>query len=164
MGATHMNKFEKAMRKIEKTMSAISFAEEGEFETARELIKEDRQVLLGIRHGEIEDRTLKYALNTCKRIGAGLDILFVSSPGATDPALERFISELQKESIKYRLVRKSGCLKQEIIEHTNARKEILFVVIESSDNLDTDCKGSHKRLSESWQNLKCPLVVVMEGA
>ena len=158
-----MNKLKKTMQKIEKAMMAVSFAEEGEFGAAREIMKEERRVLLGLRQGLIDRKTLKYAVNTCKRVGAGLDILFVSSPEYKDPVLEAFLSELKRDGIHYRLIHKSGCLKQEIIDYTNTRKEVLFVVIESSDNLEVDCKGKGKRLSESWQNLKCPLVVVMEG-
>ncbi|MCL4492733.1 MAG: hypothetical protein M1510_12705, partial [Nitrospirae bacterium] len=77
--------------------------------------------------------------------------------------LEQFLSELKQAGIDYRLMRKNGCLKQEIIDYTNSKKEILFAVTESSDNLDVDCKGRGKRLSEAWQNLKCPLVIVSDG-
>lgn len=158
-----MKKLKKMMGKIEDALSAVSFAEEGEFRTATEILKEQRRVLLAVRDGRLERRTLKYALNTCKRVNAELDILHVSR-GAALPGLEEFFSELNKEGITYRVIAKSGCLKQAIIEHTDSNREILFVVIESSDNLDVDCAGKEKRLSESWRNLKCPLVVVSESA
>ncbi len=142
-------------------MAAVSFAEEGEYDTARELIKERRKVLLAIRRGQIDPRTLRYAVNTCKRIGASLDVLYISASEGEDPVLAQCISELEKEGMDFRLTRKSGCLKQEIIDYTNSKREILFAVTESAEHLDTGCKG--KALSEAWQNLKCPLVVVADG-
>ncbi len=151
-------------KKVEDLMSAVSFAEEGEFETAREFMKEERRVLLAVRRGQLDRKTIRYALNTCKRIGASLDILYIAPSEVSDPVLEEGFSELEREGINYRLIQKSGCLKQEIIDYTTSKNEILFAVTESSDNLDVDCKGQGKRLSEAWRNLKCPLVVVTESA
>lgn len=152
------------MGKIEDTLAAVSFAEEGEFETAREILNEERRVLLAVRERRVDDKTLRYAVNTCKRVKADLDILHISASESGDSMLERFLGGLREEDILYRLIRKSGCLKQAIIDYTNSRKEILFVVIESSDTLDIDCAGKDKRLSESWKNLRCPLVVVSDAA
>lgn len=149
-------------KKIEDWLSAISFAEAGEFETAKEIMKGNRRVLLALRSGQIDQKTLKYAINTCKRVGADLDILFVSPTGYVDPGLKQFTEELQRNRISHCLMQKNGDMKQEIIDYTDSHKEILFVVIESSDSLDVDCKGRDKRLSEVWQDLKCPLVVVMD--
>lgn len=150
-------------KNIEDLMSAVSFAEEGEFETARELMKEDRRVLLAVRRGHIDRKTFRYAVNTCKRIGASLDVLYVSPSEGEDPVLSQCISELENEGMDYRLVRKSGCLKQAIIDHTNSRREILFAVTESAEHLEMDCAGKGNGLSEAWRNLRCPLVVVADG-
>jgi hypothetical protein len=152
-------------KKIEDIMSAISFAEEGEFDTAKEIIKKEKRVLLAVRDGRIDRKTLKYTLNTCKRIAASLDMLFVSEGGSDiPPILRQFQSELDSEGIKHSLISKQGCLKKEIISHTNAEKDIVFAVIESTEHLDIECRGRDKKLSELWQSLKCPLVVVMDGA
>jgi hypothetical protein len=159
-----MNKFTKMMGKIEDALAAVSFAEEGEFDAAKEIMKEERRVLLAVREGQIDIRTLKYALNTSKRVGADLDILYVSANEVIEPVMARFLSELQEKGTFYRLIRRGGCLKQAIIDYTNSNREIIFVVIESSDTLDVDCAGKDNRLAESWKNLKCPLVVVSEAA
>ncbi|MCL5062341.1 MAG: hypothetical protein M0Z70_00190 [Nitrospiraceae bacterium] len=158
-----MRKLKKTMSKIERLMSAVSFAEEGEFNTAREMLKEERRVLLAVKREQMDKRTFRYAINACKRIGAHLDILYISPVEAMDPVLEECLSEIEKEGINYRLMHKSGCIKQEIIDYTNSKKGVLFAVTESSDNLNVDCKGKDKKLSEAWQNLKCPLVVVADG-
>jgi hypothetical protein len=160
--------FKKMMKSMESALAAASLAEEGEADAARSILKEDRRVLLALKQGQIDARTLKYALNTAKRIGAHLDILSVSATGRgeskLDPMLEHFVTELKAEQIQYRLIPRTGCLKQQIIDYTNSEKEILFAVIESPHSLDTDCNKKDKALSELWRNLKCPLVVVMDGA
>ena len=148
-------------KRIEEMMSAISFAEEGEFETAKEFLKEERRVLLAVRKDQVDRRTFTYAINTCKRINAALDILYISGSKEQDPTLQQYLSELTREGISYRLVQKGGCLKQAIIDYTNAIKGILFAVTESSDNLDVDCKGM--KASKAWKDLKCPLVVVEDS-
>src|SRR3990172_3833996 len=162
----------KLTKKLEAFFTAVTFAEAGELETARHImqeeLREDRRVLLALREGHIDTKTLKYALNTAKRIGAHLDILYVSADGIEDQngraALARFQSELKAEGVQNRLIRSTGCLKQAIVDYTDREKEILFAVVESSGSLDTECKNKDTRLSELWQDLKCPLVVVMEEA
>jgi K+-sensing histidine kinase KdpD len=163
-------KLKKMMKAVEQALTAASFAEEGEMETAHSMMMESRRVLLALKAGQIDAKTLKYALNTAKRINAQLDILYVtssSSAGPQDagsPVLESFRSELAAEGITHRLIPRSGCLKQRIIEYTTSEKEILFAVIESPSSLDSDCNKQDKELSELWRKLKCPLVVVMDGA
>jgi hypothetical protein len=163
-----MDRLKKMMKQIEDVMAAATFAEEGVPAAARSLLSEGRRVLLGLKEGRIDARTLKYALNTAKRINAQLDILFVSSGPAGSPApdaeLERFQQTLRAEGVNYRLISRTGCLKQQIIDHTQKDKEIAFAIIESPNSLDMDCNKRDRTLSELWQKLKCPLVVVMDEA
>ena len=161
-------KLKKMMKNMESIMAAASFAEEGEAATAQSILKEGRKVLLALKEGRIDAGTMKYALNTAKRIGAHLDILYVSAnekrESDVDPKLGSFESELGREGIQYLLIQRTGCLKQQIIDYTNSEKDILFAVIESPNSLELDCNKRDKTLSELWQKLKCPLVVVMDGA
>jgi hypothetical protein len=163
-----MDRLKKMMKQIEDVMAAATFAEEGAPEAARSLLSEGRRVLLGLKQGRIDAKTLKYALNMAKRINAQLDILFVSSGSdpsgvvVPDAELARFQETLRAEGVPYRLITRTGCLKQQIIEHTGKDKEIAFAIIESPNSLDMDCNKRDKTLSELWQKLKCPLVVVME--
>ncbi len=161
-------KLKKMMKNMESILAAASFAEEGETATAQSILREDRKVLVALKEGRIDAKTLKYALNTAKRIGAHLDVLYVTAPGSgdhtADPLLAHFESELKAEGILHRVIPRTGCLKQQIIEYTNSEKDILFAVIESPNSLDVDCNKKDKTLSELWQKLKCPLVVVMDGA
>jgi len=162
-------KLKKMMKKMEDVLAATSFAEEGESEAARSLLTDGRRVLLALKEGKLDIKTLKYAVNTSKRIGAQLDVLYVAAAvaeedGTDDPLITNLQAELSAEGIQYRLIRQTGCLKQAVIDYTNREKEILFAVVESPDSLDADCNTKDTRLSELWQKLKCPLVVVMDGA
>ena len=161
-------KLKKMMKTVEDALTAVSFAEEGEMAAARSVMTDGRRVLLGLRAGRIDSKTLKYALNTAKRISARLDILYVSATNGSlaeiDPQLRNFEAELSSEGVRYRLIMRTGCLKQQIIDYTNREKEILFAVIESPTSLDVDCNRGDTALSDLWQKLKCPLVVVMDGA
>lgn len=155
-----MNRFSK---KIEEMLSAISFAEEGEFQTAREILREDKRVLLALNETAIDNRTLVYALNAVKRVGAALDILLISQSSDMDPLIKKFIADLSNEGIEHRLIQKTGCLKEEVIDFSKKNNNILFVVVESSDSLNTDCKGKNRKYAETWRRLNRPLVVVMDG-
>src|SRR5450759_3862544 len=94
-------KLKKMLKHMESILAAASFAEEGEMATAQSILRENRKVLVALKEGRIDARTLKYALNTAKRIGANLDILYVTAPGGgdhtVDPLLVHFESELKTE-------------------------------------------------------------------
>jgi hypothetical protein len=161
-------KFKKMMKQIEDAMAAVTFAEEGHADAAASLFKRERRVLLALKEGHIDAKTFKYALNSSMRIDARLDILYVAAPASREPVanplLQQFEAELNAAGIGHRLIRRSGCLKQEIIDYTNKEHEVLFVVVESPGSLDADCTRKDGVLTELWKNLRCPLVVVTDHA
>jgi hypothetical protein len=151
-------------KRFEDIMAASAFAEAGEFKTAQEILKDGSRILLAIKEGHLDKKILKYALNTCKRVVANLDILYISSTDKMDPVLKQFLTEFEKEGIDYSLIRKEGCLEKEIKEYTDSHDKIAFVIIESSDALDIN-RTKDSKLLEAWQNLnlQCPLVVVTDS-
>lgn len=151
----------KLMKKIEDIMAAVVFAEAGEFETAREILKERQKVLLTLTGKDSDKKSFKYALNICKRINAGIEILYMSK---TDEMLNRFTEELRHEGIEHHVTRKEGCIKEEIIELAKKMRDINFVIVDSSEGLETECEQTDKTLSKTWEGLRCPLVVVMDGS
>lgn len=160
------NKIKRMMKQVEDAMAAVTFAEEGEAEAAASLFKRERRVLLALKEGHTDGKTLRYALNASLRMSASLDILYVSAPGSTStagPLLEQFTAELKRSGIPYDVKNRSGCMKQEIIDHTNSRNDVLFVVVESPKSLDADCRKKDGALTELWKNLRCPLVVVSDA-
>jgi hypothetical protein len=151
------------MDRFDDLMSAISFAEAGEHEKARELLKGRDTVLLAVSERVIDRNVLKYALNLSKRIEAGIDILYLTKSGEKNPLLEAFMSEAREKGIDCSLVKKEGCIKKAILDYTEKKKEVLFVIVGSTPELDIECKTGEKSLSEAWKRLKCPLVVVSKG-
>ncbi len=151
------------MDRFDDLMSAISFAEAGEHEKAKELLKGRDTVLLAISERVVDQHALKYALSLSKRIKAGIDLLYLAKSDAKNPLVETFICDARKMNIACTLVRKEGCMKKAILEYTGRKKEILFVIVGSTPELDIECKAGEKSLSEAWKKLKCPLVVVSKS-
>lgn len=153
----------KLFKSFETAMAAAAFAEAGEFDTAREMLRENRMVLLALTGEKSDINAFRHALNLCKRIHASLEILHVSDK---DTGLsDTFKSELGKNGVNYEYIHKTGCLKEQILRHTSNNSGTLLVVVESSEKLDLNCaKKPDKALREFWKNLKCPLVVVSDMA
>jgi hypothetical protein len=151
----------KWMRKVEDAMAAAAFAEAGEFDIARETLKGPRKILLALRGEKSDANAFRYALSTCRRIGAGLEILYVSK--IEKEMLRKFRSELKREGIDYDVIRKTGSLEQEIRNYTGMKRDILFVVVEVSEGVDIHGKKAERIIADAWKNLKCPLVVVSQG-
>ena len=154
----------KFSEKMDKMFTAVTFAEEGEFDTAREFMMDNRRVLLALTENGIDRKTLLYTINTCKRINAELDILYLTKTKEKNTSLETFFSELNSEGIKYRLIVKIGSLRQEIVTYTESNKEILYVIVDSSDNWDTTSGEKERDFPDLFKNLRCPLVVIKESA
>ncbi len=150
----------KWIKKLEDIMAAASYAEAGEFETARQTLRENRRILLALTGERSDKNAFRYALNTCKRITADLDILYVSD--SVKGLLKEFQSALKKENIAYQLIQKSGNLEEEVRNYSSMKQDILFVVVEVSEDFAMHSKKADKILEDAWDNLKCPLVVVSQ--
>jgi len=152
-------------KKIEDMLSAITFAEAGEFESARELMaSKKKRVLLAIQSGLGEGKATRYALNTCKRNNADLDILFVDQAGTTNKEIRPLIKEAKREGVYYRIIRRKGRLTDAIIDYTNSESDILFVVVESLKSPNRKGNLHNDSLYKGWDSLRCPFVVISGAA
>jgi hypothetical protein len=151
------------MKQFEKIMSAAAFAEAGEFETAKRMLNERRKVLLVLTGGEPDMKAAKYAINTSKRIGAGIEILYLARNNEEKSFLEEYLEELKTKGIEYQVTQCEKSLKEEITRFIEKEKDIEFVVIDSDEVVVRSAKGRKIALYE-WESLKCPVVMVSELA
>lgn len=154
------------IKKFEDIISESAFVTVGELKTTGDIRTDGKRILLAIKGGHLDEKILRYTLNTCKRVVANLDILYVSSFDEVEPMLEEFLSEFEKEGVDYKLIRmtdETDSLEKAIREYTDSHEEIVFAIIECPDRmLDKDNKAKDRGLSALSRNLKCPLVVVTE--
>lgn len=145
-------------------MSAVAFAEAGEHETTREILKGHKTVLLAISDSAFDKDALKYALNISERMKANLEILYVSESEKDRKGLKNFLSEVEKVGFRFSLVMEKGCVKKAILDYTDKRSEILFVIVGAAIELNIGCDVKEKTFARAWKRLKCPLVVVSKNS
>jgi len=149
------------MKQFEKIMSAATFAEAGEFETAKKMLHERKKVLLVLTGREADMKAARYALNTSKRIGAGIEILYLAKDSQEKSFLEEYLKELKTKGIEYQVTPCEKSLKEEITRFIEKEKDIEFVVIDSDEVSFCSGKDEKEALNE-WERLKCPIVLVSE--
>jgi hypothetical protein len=150
-------KLSSLIKKFDNLMVATAFAEEGEFEMAREMAGTKQRVLLVLTGRTSDVKCFTYALNFCKRMKAGLQILCMESCRDT---VEHLDAELRKAGIDYRLDVVDGCLKKAVVEITSENQGFDYVVVNSYRGLDTGCGAEAEILPDVRDVIKCPLVVV----
>jgi len=149
---------------LEKMPVAATFAEAGDFQGAAEALRPGRKVLLAVRDDRIDEKVLNSALNLCKRMDAGLDILLVAPGDALPAPLEALLQKLQEEGVYYQLARQPGCRGRDIIRYANTHECISLVLVDSLDNWGDQAPGAGEKISDFWRKLACPLVVASAAA
>lgn len=151
----------KLSEKLENMFSAIAFAEEGKFDTARDMLGGGRKVLLVLTGRETDVKSLKYAFSIAARTQAGLEVL-AATGGGTAEVLRLCEEEARRQEVTLKVTRKSGCIKEAVIRYAKDRRDLVCVVIESTEALNADCSSEQKRLTGVWEKLGCPLALVTE--
>lgn len=145
------------MKQLEDTFSAYAFAEAGEYDTARQLVKTDERVLL-VLTGTIGDvKSLKYAENFCDRMKAKLEV--ICSAGMRE-SVEVSLRSIREKGIEYSVAETDGCLKQAMVDITLANEDIRYVVVNSYSDLEAGCGGDLNAKADIRDMVRCPLVVV----
>lgn len=149
-------------KKIEDAFAAAAFAEAGEVESARELARGSRKVLLALRGAPSDSKSFTYAMSVAKRIGAALEVMVFASRQTNAAVIQHYRELLEQSGIEYHFTNVRGCMKTEILEYTTKRSNIQFVVAESIDVFNNECQQETRSLRGALKNLRCPLVLVSE--
>jgi hypothetical protein len=172
-----MNALTTLFKKLEETMTAATFAEAGEFETARQFLKTNKnahkRVLLGTDKPEIGVRTISYALHLCQRLGGGLEIFHMLRLPKNEPGsglsqekepLASLNSALQEKGVVYQPVSGLGCLADEVLRHAGTRGDILCVVFDALEPDGVSCRKAKENMIAKFQTLHCPVVMYAGSA
>jgi len=151
------------MKQFEKIMSAAAFAEAGEFETAKRMLYERKKVLLVLTGRETDMKAARYAVNTSKRVRAGIEILYLAKDSEEKSFLEEYLQELKTKGIEYHVTPCEKSLKEEITRFIEKERDIEFVVIDS-DEIGVCSARDQKAALNEWERLRCPVVLVSESA
>ncbi len=149
--------------RLEKMWAAAAFAEAGEFETARMLVQERRNILLVLHEAEPPPGVLSTALSMMERLEAGVEILLRMGEGQRPPALSHFLEEVARNGKNSRLLYRPELSWETVVSHARSVPETVCILVESLERWGL--KGNpDKRRSPSWSNrLPCPLVVTAIG-
>jgi len=147
------------VKQFEEIMSSVAFAEAGEIGSAIKILHERHKVLLVLTGEETDMKAARYALNICKRIGVGIEILYITKNNDEIPFLEEYLKELKTKGIEYQVRRVRESMKEEIARFTEKEKNIQFVVIDSQD-LGIRSESDKTETLKKWERLTCPLVLV----
>lgn len=159
-------------KKLEEAMTAATFAEAGEFETARQFLTTSKnvrkRVLLGTDKPEIATRTISYALHLCQRLGGGLEIFHMLHLPENETAfglglekepLAALNNALQEKGVVYQPFNGLGCLADEVLRHAGTRRDILCVVFDVLEPDGTGCRKAKENMIAKFQALHCPVVM-----
>jgi len=147
------------VKQFQEIMSSAAFAEAGEVGSAMRILHERHKVLLVLTGEETDMKAARYALNICKRIRVGIEILYITKSDDDIRFLEEYLKELKTKGIEYEVRSYKESMKEEIMRFLEKEKDIQFVVIDSED-LGIDSASDKSETLEKWERLNCPLVLV----
>jgi siroheme synthase len=152
-----MKIFTTSLRALERDLAAAAFAEAGEFETAREMRKGEKRVLLVLGGHPTDRQALQYAVSFCSRMGTSLEILGDAKSAAT---VKAFASELEQKHIGYTVTLTEGNLQSAAAELTRRNTHIDYVIVNSQGISEKSSRKGPASLAELQRSFSCPLIVV----
>lgn len=147
------------LKTFQDSMAAAAFAEAGEFEAALSFLEPlkgvlKKKVLLTIDGEEIHPNLIQYAINLCKRIGAGLEILHVHLPTRKKKRTREFFGRFNIDYLAHG--RGAGFL-ETVTGYAIGRRDIMLVILGMTGQPGHKCE--EKCIEGMSRQLGCPVVV-----
>jgi hypothetical protein len=111
---------------------------------------EVRRPLLALDGGNINDGILASAIEICRRGAWRLDILVATTKSASF-LLGRFLMQLEKEGILFRLTKAAGPLGQEIVRYIGQHPGISLIMVDGRDKRNAGFNEALRPLSGQCQ-------------
>ena len=162
----------KILDRFEEIMGSITYAEAGDFVTAKRIISNEdvqpsrKTVLLGVEGCEVSRNAILHVSGLCKRLDAKLELLVITSKRKlleNDKAkVNPVLTMLEGKKIDVKLEHRSGSYEKELLKYIKERRSISSVVCSQ-----TDCrslppkKNVLKDLIKHCKKLGCPVEVVV---
>jgi hypothetical protein len=171
-GITRSAKKATVREKLQNHFVAATFAEAGEFETARQILpayERKQTVLLAIEGGIPTKATFDYAVSLCTRMNANLDILQILSQSGSDgdgpsESLAALLPGLEGKGVSFNVtVRKAKAI-EILYDYVRTSKNVVTAVIDSPtlrdrETADISWKEALRNVAE---RISIPLVTVSE--
>lgn len=142
---------------FEDIMTTVDFADVVEVATSQAIGK--KKILLVLTGVEPDAKSIRYALNVCERVKAGLDILCITSDAGYAALLENDLKELLPKGTEYHIEKKTRSIHDVVIQYTERSTSVQFVIMDSRGAVD-GTSSKERQAIEEWKGLTCPLVLV----
>jgi len=156
---------ERIRRSMERLFSAVTFAEHGDHDTARAMMRGDRRIVLAVTPEHPSPLALSYAVNAAQRNDARLDIVVLASTGRANARHEAVLSDEDREtisraSVPFRMIPGSGTVRETLMQHARREKNILFFVADPAVLAAAGGSAFPARADRLAEDLGRPLVQV----
>ncbi|MFH0958074.1 MAG: hypothetical protein V1897_05145 [Pseudomonadota bacterium] len=172
---------ESRVGKFERSMSAVAFAEAGEFESANEIFLPESKphvVALVIDNSNPNHHAIDYTVNLCRRIGATMDVLITESDqiGLHDnhTDYERWFESvdvaeltlfLRERNVQCQVHMFKGDIVENLGEYVRRHKEVTSVVYDAQIIPQKGSRAEnkwHRVLETICRKLSIPLITVFD--
>lgn len=121
-----------------------------------------KRVVLAVKD-DLQASAVKYAVNSCLRMNASLDILCCCPQEMAERLIQPHLDIIQAQGIPYFVVLRREAFSRAVTAYTKAVPDVLFVVVGSDELVNGSTTARESNKEAKWIG-DLPLVVVMGNA
>lgn len=150
-----------ASLRTDEIFSAVTFAEAGEFDTARLIFKSKKRLLFLIEDPK-DKEIFSYVENLAQRLNRPVEVLVFFSDEGSSEELETFLKKLREKGLLFRTlyVDKSEGVEEVLKEHIQENQGVEFLIIKPSKNVSLS--EEEKLVKNLWDKFGFPFILVKE--